>query len=334
MKFIKTGIVTLLAIISLSTKTNAQLLDFETDTIKISPIYPKKNILTSRLPFFYIKKQDLPFYLVNRKVNYWKTTGSFGLNLNQAAFSDNWSSGGVNSISLSSLLNYKAEYNKDGRSFISEVILQYGKLKNKDQMERKTNDRIFWDNKAAFRLSENWNFFGSISFESQFDLGYTYSRDKVTGEESRRPISRFMSPGYLTESFGFEYKPEKYFSLRLGTGTARQTFMLDTTLYKNNPKNFGVPIGKNFRNELAFQAVVNFDKDIATNINLKSRYLLFANYEQINNIDQRLDITLTAKVNRLVNVTVAGTALYDDDFSGQIQSSQSLALGLVYKFTP
>ncbi|WP_026902819.1 DUF3078 domain-containing protein [Pedobacter glucosidilyticus] len=333
MKFIKIGIITVLATISFCMSTTAQLLDFETDTIKVSPIYPKKNMLVSRLPFFYIKKQDLPFYLVNRKVNYWKSTGSFGLNLNQAAFSDNWSSGGVNSISLSTLLNYKAEYNKDGKNFISEVILQYGKLKNKDQMQRKTNDRIFWDNKASLRISQNWNFFGSLSFESQFDLGYVYSKD-AQGNEIRKPISRFMSPGYLTESFGFEYKPEKYFSLRLGTGTARQTFMLDTTLYRNNAKNFGVPIGKNFRNELAFQAVMNFEKEIATNINLKSRYLLFASYEHLNNIDQRLDITLTAKVNRLVNVTVAGTALYDDDFSSEIQSSQSLALGLVYKFKP
>ena len=66
------------------------------------------------------------------------------------------------------------------------------------------------------------------------------------------------------------------------------------------------------------------------NLNLKSRYLLFASYENINNIDQRLDMTLTAKVNKLINVTVNGTALYDDDFSGEIQSSQSLALGFVF----
>ena len=66
--------------------------------------------------------------------------------------------------------------------------------------------------------------------------------------------------------------------------------------------------------KLAFQGLANFDKDIMDNLNLKSRYLLFASYENINNIDQRLDMTLTAKVNKLINVTVNGTALYDDDF--------------------
>ncbi len=208
--------------------------------------------------------------------------------------------------------------------------MRYGKLKNQGQLERKTNDRIFFDNKAALSLSKNWNFFGSISFESQFDLGYKFSKDG-NGEEIKSVISNFLSPGYLTESFGFEYKPKNYFSLRLGTGTARQTFMIDTTLYKENSKNFGVPIGSTFRNELAFQAVANFDKEIFQNLNLKSRYLLFAAYEKLNNIDQRLDVTLTAKVNRLINVTINGTALYDDDFSGKVQSTQGMALGVIFK---
>ncbi len=300
------------------------------DSIDVKEISIKKNPFYSRPPVFFIYKRQLKQSLIHLKVNYWKTKLNFGINLNQAAFSDNWSGGGVNSLALSSILNYKAEYNKEGRNFTSEVLLQYGKLKNKGQLERKTNDRIFWDNKAALPLSENWSFFGSVSFESQFDAGYSYGKD-ATNNEVRKIISKFMSPGYLTESVGFEYKPVKFFSLRLGTGTARQTFLLDTILYKNNPKNFGVPVGKRFRNELAFQGVVNFDKDIATNINLKARYLLFAAYEKVNNIDQRLDVTVTAKVNRLVNVTVATNALYDDDFSGKIQSSQSLALGIMFK---
>lgn len=308
----------------------AQQNEIDIDTIKTVLIYPKKNPLNTKPNFFFVKKKQLPFYLTYIKVNYWKTSTSFGANLNQAAFSDNWSSGGVNSLALTGQMNHKSEYNKEGKNFTSELILQYGKLKNKDQMQRKTNDRIFWDNKAAIQISKNWFFFGSVSFESQFDSGYTYSKDSE-GNEKRTEISKFMSPGYLTESFGFEYKPQKYLSVRLGTGTARQTFMLDTTLYKNNAKNFGVPVGKNFRNELAFQGVANFDKEIATNMNLKARYLLFASYDKLNNIDQRLDLTLTAKVNRLVNVTINGTALYDDDFDNKIQSMQSLALGLVFK---
>lgn len=313
----------------LSVETFGQSND-QIDTIAVREIQVKKNPLPVRQPVFFIYKKQLNQSFVRLKVNYWKTKLNFGVNLNQAAFSDNWSGGGVNSIALGTLLNYKAEYNKDGKNFTSEVLLQYGKLKNEGQLQRKTNDRMFFDNKAALPLSENWNFFGSISFESQFDTGYAYGKDSE-GNETRKIISKFMAPGYLTESIGFEYKPEKYFSIRFGTGTARQTFLLDTTFYENNKKNFGVERGKRFKNELAFQGVANFDKDIATNLNLKARYLLFAAYENLNNIDQRLDVTLTAKVNRLVNVTVGATALYDDDYSGEIQYTQNLALGIMFR---
>ena len=305
----------------------------KTDSIALNDLklYPKKNSLPVRKPVLLLQPVQLDEASLDLKVNYWREWISFGINMNQAAFSDNWSGGGVNSIAIGTLINYKTDYTKGDKSYISEVILQYGKLKNKDQLQRKTNDRIFWDNKVALKLSKSWYFFGSLNFESQFDRGYSYSKTK-TGEEVRTLISKFMSPGYLTESLGFEYKPGKAFSLRIGTGTARQTFVLDTALYRTNAKNFGVEPGKRMRNELAFQVVANYEKDIMENIHLKARYNMFANYEDLTTTDNRLDVTVTAKVNRLVNVTFTGIGIYDDDTSLKIQASQAIALGLVYKF--
>ena len=205
----------------------------------------------------------------------------------------------------------------------------YGKVKNRGQVERKTNDRIFWDNKGSINFSKHWDFYGSLSFESQFDEGFTYSSDQTVAPVL---ISRFMSPGYLTESIGFEYKPVKYFSARFGTGTARQTFVLDTTLYHNIPGNYGVAVRKRVLNQLAFQIVSNIDKDIAKNMNLKARYLIFIPYNTPFKMTHRLDATLAAKVNRLINVTLNGTLLYDPNTSLRLQAYQSLALGVVYKF--
>lgn len=291
--------------------------------------YPHKN-LPVRKPLLSIKPVEIEVTPLDLKVNYWRSNSTFGVNVNQASFSDNWQGGGVNSIALGTSFNHKIDYTKEEKNFVSEIVLQYGKLKNRGQLERKTNDRIFWDNKLALRLSKSWFFFGSINFESQFDNGYSYST--VNQQEVRSIISRFMAPGYVTESIGVEYKPNKFFWLRIGTGTARQTIVLDSTLYRNNPKNFGVTPGKRFRNELAFQGVASFDKEIATNLTLKSRYSLFANYEQLEHIDHRLDATLTARVNRLINVSLTGVALYDRDTDDRIQASQALALGLIYKF--
>jgi hypothetical protein len=240
----------------------------------------------------------------------------------------------VQTVAVGGLVNWKAEYNKNSYSYVSELVLQYGKIKNKDQLQKKTNDRIFWDNKASFQLSKSWFFFGSISFESQFDKGFRYYRDG-NGDEQQVLISKFMAPGYLTESIGFEYKPVKYFSTRIGTGTARQTFVLDTAVYDSKNEVYAVEKGKKFKNELAFQIVSAFDKDIFTNTNLKARYAMFIPYKDFkaSKIDHRLDIALTAKINRFMNTSLTGVVLFDDDTgTNKIQANQTLALGFAFTF--
>jgi hypothetical protein len=305
----------------------------EADSVVLKGLkqYPRKNTLPVRRPVLFPETVVLNAESsLDLKVNYWRNLTSFGLNVNQVAFSENWGAGGVNSLSLGGQFSYKTDYNKEDKNLASELILQYGTLNNKGQLARKTIDRIFLDNKVALKLSKSWYFFGSLNFESQFDLGFAFSKD-AQGNEKRTLLSKFMAPGYLTQSFGFEYKPAKHLFLRIGTGTARQTFVLDKDLYLTNPKNFGVVPGKTFRNELAFQLVGSYDKDIAKNLNLKSRYSVFANYETLSRIDNRLDLTLTASVNRLINVSLAGIILYDDDMASKVQASLAMAFGVVYK---
>ncbi|TCD02323.1 DUF3078 domain-containing protein [Pedobacter frigidisoli] len=316
-----------------STKLYAQEIDTIPVNTKGMNIKLKRSPLPSRqgpLNFEPVKIKPL---VVNAKVNYWKTRTNIGININQAQFSDNWKGGGTNSIAVGGLLNYRAEYNKNSYSYVSELILQYGKVKNKDQLQKKTNDRIFWDNKASFQLSKSWFFFGSVSFESQFDNGYRYFRNN-NQEEQQVLISRFMAPGYLTESIGFEYKPVNYFSTRIGTGTARQTFVLDSTVYDGKKNVYGVDKGKRFRNELAFQVVSAFDKDIFKNTNLKARYNMFIPYEDISfsRIDHRLDVALTAKINKFMNTSLTGVILFDKDTDPKVQANQTLALGFGFTF--
>ncbi len=302
----------------------------DTNLLNRFRIEPGRNILPVRLQPLSLQPEYIPIPGLDYKVSYWRNNVLFGFNLNQSAFSNNWSAGGVSSIAIGTNFDYKTEYNHDGKDFTSELILLYGKVKNQGQVERKTNDRIFWDNKVSINVSKHWDFYGSLSFESQFDQGFTYSSNVTV-----KPvlISQFLAPGYLTESIGFEYKPVTYFSIRFGTGTARQTFVLSNSVYPSDTATvYGVRYGKHVLNQLAFQIVSNFDKDIAQNINLKARYLIFVPYDTPLNMTHRIDGTLTAKVNRLVNVSIIGTLLYDPNTSHRIQAYQSLALGITYKF--
>lgn len=280
-----------------------------------------------------VKQITVPIPQLGLKVNYWKHWTKFGINANQASFSDSWNAGGVNSEALAGLIWHKSDYTKDRFNFVTEVDLKYGKVWNKDQLPKKNNDRIFWDNKIAHRFSDKWSIYFSFTFESQFDAGYRYGRDADQKEIITDTVSGFMAPGYFTESLGLEYKMDKTLSIRFGTGTARQTLILNN---KIAPKEggaavYGVEPGKKFRNDLAFQVTANFDRNLSKDLNLKARYNLFAEYNNVTDPDQRLDLTLTAKVTKLVSVTASGVVLYDpDQQNGKVQRSQALAMGLIY----
>ncbi|HMR20037.1 MAG TPA: DUF3078 domain-containing protein, partial [Sphingobacterium sp.] len=282
-----------------------------------------------------------------------KHWSKFGINANQASFSDNWSAGGLNSISLLGTAWHKSDYTKNNFNFVTEMNFKYGKIKNKDQLARKNNDEIFWDNKLSYKFSKNWGVYFSVAFRSQFDLGYRYGKDSDGNEIIVETQTSFMGPGYFTESLGLEYKPNKEFSLRLGTGTARQTLILDERVkprtvaeyaerYPDYPAitkdqvKFGLEAGQKVKNDLAFQLTADLNKNLTPTLNLKSRYEMFADYKEIGNPDHRLDATLAAKVTKLVSVTLTGIMLYDNDWKpeeatkAKVQWSQTIGMGMLF----
>lgn len=267
----------------------------------------------------------------------WKKSFKSGLNVNQASFTSNWKAGGVNSIGFNGFLNYKANYKKDKNSWDNELDFLYGMVNNQGQGYRKTLDRIFLQTKYGRELAPKWSFTTSLSFLSQFAKGYSYAKD-VNGVEQSTLISDVFAPAFVTSAWGFEYKPADYFKLNLSPFSPRVTIVADNNgrfdaVSPINP--YGVLVGENTRFEwLAFQMAADFNKDIAENINLKWRYVMFANYETLEakTIDHRLDLNLTAKVNKFVNVSLGGILLYDFDQDSGVQLSQAFSLGVLYTF--
>lgn len=272
---------------------------------------------------------------------YWKKDFRGGISFNQAAFSDNWQGGGVNSIGLNTFLNYKGNYARGVHSWDNIIDMAYGIVKNEGQDSRKSADRIFLDTKYGRMLSDHWSLYTSLSFLSQFDEGYEYDvEDPATGETFDVLISNFMSPAFITSSWGVEYQPVEYFKVRLGPFSPRATVVTDEDVAVNGevdgvPARYGVKVGDKTRFEwLAFQMMADFNKDIAENLNLRWNYIMFANYSelQFRKLDHRLDALITAKVNKFIDVGLGGMLIYDYDQVDEAQLSQALNLGLVYKF--
>lgn len=267
----------------------------------------------------------------------WKKKLLFNLNINQAAFSSNWTGGGVNSIGFNSRFNYTANYSSGKNSWDNQIDLLYGFVNNSGQGFRKTLDRIFLDTKYGYNLSDHWSVFTSLNFLSQFAPGYRYDKD-ANGVEQAVMISDFLAPAFVTSAWGLEYKPVDYFSLRLAPFAPRLTIARDPERFIPgvDPESpYGVIPPDETRWEwLAFQLQADFNKDIAENINLKWRYLMYANYEtlEMKTIDHRLELMLNAKVNRFITVGLGGILLYDFDQDSGAQLSQVFNLGFSYTF--
>lgn len=263
----------------------------------------------------------------------WKRKLVFSLNINQASFSSNWKAGGVNSIGLNGMFAYKVKYKKDKTTWDNEIDLLYGFVNNNGQGYRKTLDRIFFDTKVGHSINDKWSYFTSLNFLSQFSTGYRYNDD-----DTQDLISDIMAPVFITSATGIEYHPAEYFKMRISPFSPRITIVRDNNgrfdaVDSENP--YGVLVGESNRVEwAAFQLTADFDKDIAPSLNLKWRYMLFANYETLEakTIDHRVDLMIGAHVNKFISVSLGGILLYDFDQDTGAQVSQVFNFGFRYSF--
>jgi hypothetical protein len=177
----------------------------------------------------------------------------------------------------------------------------------------------------------------SLNFLSQFAKGYKYEKD-VNGVEQGILISDFLAPAFITSSWGVEYHPVDYFNVRMSPFAPRVTIVQDPERFipsVDDSTPYGVEPPDETRYEwLAFQLLATFNKDIATNLNLRWRYLMFANYETlaIKTIDHRLELMILAKVSKFITVGFGGILLYDYDQDAGAQISQVFNLGFSYSF--
>lgn len=274
---------------------------------------------------------------------YWKYNLDAGINVNQAAFSDSWKGGGVNSVAVGAYLFGDLSYQKNKITWVNTLKLQYGSVltfnRNANNKQvgniRKSQDIIDFTSKVDYKFAKMWRLFGQVNFLSQFDGGYEYTGVDGSGRDIRRRVSGPLAPGYLFESVGIEFKPVTWFYVNVGLLSLRQTFVLDTALYNTVPANYGVTIGRKVNNQFGFSIEAALDKDLHKNINLKYKYRGFKDYTDYGTLSgemvHRMDLILSAKITKYIVTSLTATALYDATQDKRVQWSQGLALGIAYK---
>jgi hypothetical protein len=263
----------------------------------------------------------------------WKKDFNTGVNLNQSSFSDNWKGGGSNTFAIGWFLNHSAKVVNNNWRLNSDLNLQVGFLQNRTQSLRKNVDRIFYEFKAGYRISPKWDFYGSTNFQSQFFKGIEYSKKNKLGIPIDSLVSNIFAPAYLTTSMGLEYHPQKSFYTRIGIGSLRQTFVFDERISRAGLYGLQRP-GDNIRNQFVFQYLMNVEKEIFQNINMKARYSALIDYFRIGKTDgivHRLDANFTMKVNKYVSTNLQAVLFRDYDQDPNWQFSQILAMGVLYR---
>jgi hypothetical protein len=93
--------------------------------------------------------------------------------------------------------------------------------------------------------------------------------------------------------------------------------------------------GDKIRNQAVLQAIINFDRDVMKNVNLKFRSATnwdYIKFDKVGAIVQRFDINFTMKVNKYINTNLQAVVLYDYYQDKDWQRSQILSLGILYSW--
>ena len=264
----------------------------------------------------------------------WRKNLKTGLGLNESVLSSNWRGGGVSTVGFNALANARANRKLGVHSFDNEADFLFAFSQTSGLGYRKGQDRLYLDTKYGRAISSRWDMFLSLNLLSQFAPGYKYDKD-AAGQDRARLTSDFFAPAFVTAAYGFEYRPAPFFHLRLAPFAPRLTVVnrADRFVAALGDTPYGVNPGHSTRFEvLAAQILAELDQNLSPTVNLKARYVLFANYRNLTpqEIDHRLDVGLTAKVGKYVNVALNGIALYDYDQDHAVQFSQGLTLGVAY----
>ena len=260
----------------------------------------------------------------------WKTGGLFTLNVAQGSLS-NWQGGGdKSSFSAVGFLNLFGILKQGKNLWQNNLDLGYGYINTTSLGSRKSDDRIDLLSKYGYQVSSKWYVGALFNFRSQFADGYTYEKD-VNGAEVKTLTSKFMAPGYILLSPGFDFKPNSAFSLFLSPLTERWIIVNDALLSALGA--YGVDPGKKSKNELGAFLSATLNKNVMENVTFKSRFDAFSNYKHDpQNVDIFWTNILALKVNNYLSANIALDFLYDDDAIARLQLRQLLGIGFSAKF--
>lgn len=246
-------------------------------------------------------------------ISYWEDGATFNLNLQQVSLT-NWAAGGESSIAIGATFEAFSNYEREEIVWENQTRIAYGVIRNGDQTKRfeKTNDVFSINTKYSQKFSEQILLSAAINFKTQMDEGVKLENVAGQSERRRTLISDFMAPGYLQASLGLSYRSkDNNFDITAAPFTGRFTFVLNDSL--SNAGSFGVMAGEQIRSEAGISITGNYKTSIMKNVELRTSYNLFSNYERFPTTVVNLEGELNLRVNEYIQSKISTQLIFDED---------------------
>ncbi len=252
----------------------------------------------------------------------WQNEIVGNVTLTQASF-DNWQQGGESTFAWQAKLNSTFVLDRETFALANTVKFDLGFAKVSGEEARKAADQIFLESVYTRKLGRRFSPFFAITAKTQFAAGFEYDGDTKT------KVSRFLDPGYFTQSLGVGYKPDKHFQSRLGL-TIKETVTSDFPVpYADDPD---TPEIEKTKVEPGISSITQYKRVLREDVTYTSKLDLFSDMEAFNRIDVLWENNLNIKVTKIINISFDFDLFYDRDISTRRQIKQVLGVGLTYTF--
>jgi len=256
-----------------------------------------------------------------KKEEIWKKQIITGFTITQVSYS-NWVKGGENAVSWTTNVDMKFE--KDDKKINWNTVgkFAFGQTKQQNLEIRKSVDKIDASSVYTYKYKKILNPFLGVSMLTQFATGYDYSKTPKV------PKSNFFDPIYLEQSAGAGFLFNPSFNTRIGIAIREIVSKSYAKWgYTDNPD---TPEIEKCKIEKGITSVTAVYKKIAENLLIDSKLEMFSKLDGIINVDIKFENTLTAMVAKYISVKFETLIYYDRDISKQIQTKQTLGMGLTF----
>ncbi len=254
----------------------------------------------------------------------WRIGGNGALGFTQT-YLQNWKKGGQSSIAMLMVLKGFANYvQADGKiKWDNWAEIRNGWIRpgGKNPETQKNDDKFEFTSRFGVSAFKQWYYSAEFNFETQFFKGYNYPT-----EDHPDPISAFMAPGRTYIKLGFEYKPNKNFSVLLSPFTMKNIYVRDTVLIDQTK--FGVAQNRKSFWEPGLNADLRFKTNITDDISYQTKYKMFINYlEPFRKFDINWENQLTVRLNDYFNIRLMIHFIYDDDVLFPVYDDNDVQIG-------